>query len=83
MPFDESTVRQMFRDAGVKEKIIGGVTAEASLVDAGVDSLDFANVLLSIEERYGLKIPDEEALALDSLASMAAYVNARLTGGQI
>jgi len=78
MSFDAEVVRGLFRDAGVKEQVIAKLAVTASLVDAGVDSLDFANVLLTIEERYGVKIPDEQALEINSLRALAEYVRARL-----
>jgi len=78
MSFDAEVARGLFRAAGVKEEVIGKIAVGASLVDAGIDSLDFANVLLTIEERYGVQIPDEQALELTSLGAMAEYVHARL-----
>ena len=40
--------------------------------DIGLDSLDFANLLLAVEEKYGVTIPDEE---VDGLSSVQAIVN--------
>ena len=78
MKLDEKMVVQMFVDGGVDPKILDSLPSDDSLLDAGVDSLDFANLLLVIEERFGIKIPDEEALALDSLRSIVEYVNGKL-----
>lgn len=78
MSFTEEMAKEMFRDAGVKDEILRDLPPDASLIDAGVDSLDFANVLLAIEERFGVKIPDEDALEIDSLRKLAGYVAARL-----
>jgi acyl carrier protein len=42
---------------------------------AGVDSLDAINVLLALEERHGVHIPDEDVKQCNSIAAILAYVN--------
>jgi len=37
-------------------------------------SLDMANVLLQIEEKFNIKIPDEDVEQLDSINSIVAYI---------
>ena len=78
MKLDEATLRKMLDDAGVPAEVMQDVRADSSLTEAGVDSLDFANILLAIEEKLGVKIPDEEALELDSIRSLVDYVNRKL-----
>jgi acyl carrier protein len=55
------------------------LTTSSSLRDAGLDSMDMANILLEIEEAFGLKIPDADVPTLDSISSMLNYVEARIT----
>lgn len=50
-----------------------------SMFEMGLDSLDHASILLAIEEKYGIKIPDEETPNLISLDALAGYV-AKATG---
>ncbi len=53
------------------------VTAESSLTDLGLDSLDIINILFTLEEKTGVKIPDE-AIAeeeLDTITEFAAYID--------
>ena len=78
MKLRESEVREILLGAGVEENILRKLKSRSSLLDAGVDSLDIANLLLAIEERCGVKIPDEEALDLDSLRSIVGLVNAKM-----
>lgn len=55
------------------------LTISSSLRDAGLDSMDMANILLEIEEAFGLKIPDADVPTLDSISSMLNYVESRIT----
>ena len=72
-------VRGILSEAGMKPELISGLQPGSSLIDAGVDSLEMANALLIIEERYGVKIPDEEALQLDSIEAIAELVGRKLS----
>ena len=44
--------------------------------EAELDSLDFATFLLAVQDRYQLRIPDEEVDKLDTLDAIAAWLNA-------
>jgi acyl carrier protein len=57
---------------------VGTVTDyDRSLFDLGLDSLDHSALLLAIEERYGIKIPDADVERLDTVNRIAAYVAER------
>lgn len=49
----------------------------------GLDSLDFLEISLGIEERFGFVIDDREDLAphFQSLDTLSRYIGARLNGG--
>ena len=49
----------------------------------GLDSLDFLEISLGIEERFGFVIDEREDLAphFQSLGTLAKYVGSRLNGG--
>ena len=49
---------------------------DQSLLDLGLDSLDHATILLHVEEAFGVKIPDEAAPTLVSVATIADFVAA-------
>ena len=43
--------------------------------DADIDSLDRMDLLLGVEERYGIKIPDEAVENLTSINAILAYLS--------
>ncbi|HSI57155.1 MAG TPA: acyl carrier protein [Ideonella sp.] len=43
--------------------------------DAGIDSLDFINILFAIDERHGTHIPDEHVKQCNSIQAILDYVN--------
>ena len=47
---------------------------DKKLLDYGLDSLDFSAVLLALEEKYGLVIPDEDMDSLETVNQISAYV---------
>ncbi|CUI69799.1 phosphopantetheine-binding protein [Achromobacter xylosoxidans] len=50
---------------------------DISLADQGIDSLSLFNILLILEEREGIKIPDEDLDQLISVQSIVQYLNSR------
>jgi acyl carrier protein len=44
------------------------------LFDLGLDSLDHATVLLQVEEKFEVKIPDDVAGSMLSVTDIASYV---------
>lgn len=51
------------------------VTLETSFVnDLGADSLDVAELLMEFEEKFDLKIPDEEAEKIQTIEDAAKYI---------
>jgi acyl carrier protein len=56
-----------------------GLTAGASLRDAGLDSLDASLLFLTIQENYGIKVSDEDVMRLDSVDAIVAFVNGLAT----
>ncbi len=50
-----------------------------SLTDQGVDSLDLVNVYLLVEEKFEIKIPDEDIAQLQNISQIIDYVNLKVT----
>ena len=51
------------------------VTSEASFVeDLGADSLDTVELVMALEEEFGVQIPDEEAEKLMTVKAVIAYI---------
>ena len=56
------------------------VVTEASFIDdLGADSLDIVELVMAIEEEFGLEIPDDDAEKLQSIGDAISYVEERTT----
>jgi acyl carrier protein len=54
------------------------VTNTASFVDdLGADSLDTVELVMALEEEFGLEIPDEEAQKIGTVQAAIDYINAK------
>ncbi len=76
-----------FGSAELKEILVGRVGLAEQQVpedlatpfaDLGLDSLALVEVLLAIQQRYDLVVPDEDAEHFGTLGETIAYVNTRL-----
>jgi len=57
---------------GVAEE---GVIAEASFVDdLGADSLDVVELVMALEEEFGVEIPDEDAEKIITVGEAVKYI---------
>lgn len=55
---------------------IAGLSAETSFVeDLKADSLDVVEVVMMLEESFGIGIPDEDAEKITTIGAAAAYVD--------
>ena len=53
------------------------VTEDASFVDdLGADSLDIVELVMALEEEFGVSIPDEEAENIKTVGDAVAYIKA-------
>lgn len=46
--------------------------------DLGADSLDIVEILMVIEEQFGVSIPDEDVAGLRNLADMQSYIESNM-----
>ena len=53
------------------------VTLDSTLESLGVDSLDAVDLILAIESKYNVHIPDEESPKLDTPRKMIAFIEAQ------
>jgi acyl carrier protein len=73
MAVDTDKIRQIVADQlGVD---VDEVTPEASFVDdLGADSLDTVELVMALEEEFGLEIPDEDAEKISTVDDAIKYI---------
>lgn len=55
------------------------VTPQASFIeDLGADSLDVVELMMALEEKYNLEIPDEDAEKIKTVQDVVSYIKSRL-----
>ena len=53
------------------------VTADTDLQeDLGADSLDVVDLLMSIEDEFGVEVPDDEIEIIKTVGSLVSYIEA-------
>lgn len=72
MILTEEQVRAAIADA-IDRVDAATIGPETDFGDAGMDSLDHAQVLIRVEELYGLRVADEDIALCDSIAAIIAY----------
>jgi acyl carrier protein len=56
----------------------GALAPEASLLDdLGADSLDVVELVMALEEQFGIEVPDEDAENIRTINDICSYVEAR------
>ncbi|WP_309135820.1 acyl carrier protein [Helicobacter pylori] len=57
------------------KKDVSQVTPEAKFVkDLGVDSLDIVELIMALEERFGIEISDEQAEKIVNVGDVVKYI---------
>lgn len=65
----------------VEAEVLGDLSEiknDVSLSDQGIDSLDVVNIYLLLEEKFDVKIPDEDLMHVQSIDSIITYINKRV-----
>lgn len=71
---EERVITIVTEQLGVKEK---EVTKDSSFVDdLGADSLDTVELVMALEEEFGVEIPDEEAEKITTIQEAIDYIKA-------
>lgn len=56
------------------------VTPDANMLrDLGIDSLDYAELIMEFEQTFDIRIPDEDAEQLITVKEAIAYINSKIT----
>ncbi len=64
--------KMLANQLNVKEEKL--VDSARIIEDLGADSLDVIEMLMTLEEEYNIKIPDEKALELKTVGDVVAYI---------
>ena len=55
------------------------VTDDANLIrDLGIDSLDYAELVMEFEQNFDVKIPDTDAEKLQTVGGIVEYLNEKI-----
>lgn len=55
------------------------VVVEARFIDdLGADSLDIVELIMALEDEYGIEIPDEDAEKMETVGDAIRYIDERL-----
>ncbi len=72
MSVEERVKKIVIDQLGVEES---QVTKEAKFIDdLGADSLDTVELVMALEEEFGLEIPDEEAEKISTVGEAIDYI---------
>ncbi len=73
----EKTIEQRIKDIIVEQLGVNAdqVTSDAKFIeDLGADSLDTVELIMALEEEFGIEVPDEEAEKLQSVGDVIKYI---------
>jgi acyl carrier protein len=71
-PIDQRVKDIVVEQLGVKPE---QVTPQAKCIeDLGADSLDTVELVMALEEEFGIEVPDEQAEKLQSVGDVIKYV---------
>lgn len=70
---NEQLIRIML-DAGVEPEVVQTLRPGMPLIAQGVDSIDHAAILLTIQDTLGVMVGDEESLTLTTLEDFEALL---------
>jgi len=80
MPVTEKVKSIISEQLGVKQE---EVTPEASFIDdLGADSLDTVELVMALEEEFGVEIPDEDAEKITTVGDAVRYIEEKAGGKQ-
>lgn len=54
------------------------ITLETSFEDLDADSLDIVELIMALEEEFGIEIPDEDGEKLTTIGAAVEYINSKV-----
>lgn len=77
MTVTEKVRKMIVEQLGVSE---AEVVPEAKFIDdLGADSLDIVELIMALEDEYGIEIPDEDAEKMETVGDAIRYIEAHST----
>ena len=58
---------------------IGELSLDTPFEEQGLDSIDLVEILLAVEDRFGVYVPDSDVVELRTLAQLAAWLDEHQT----
>lgn len=55
------------------------ITKESTLADLGADSLDLVEIIMKMEEQFGIEINDEDAEHMNNVGQVVDYIQKKRT----
>jgi len=55
------------------------ITLETSFEDLDADSLDIVELIMALEEEFGIEIPDEDGEKLTTVGAAVEYINNKIS----
>ena len=68
------TLKELAKEIEMLKEKIENIDPSKDLASQGVDSLDTLSLLLLIQEKYGVQIPDEDIPKLETLNDIVEYM---------
>ena len=78
---DRSTIEEKVKDFLIEDIEIdeSKITPDAKLKDdLGIDSLDFVDIVVIVERKFGFKIKQEEMVGVDTLSKFCDYIETKV-----
>lgn len=70
-------VMGLIEATGILDADISSLQPNESFTEQGLDSLDVMTIFLEAEDKYAIKIPDEDYAKLRSVEQLTAYLDER------
>lgn len=59
---------------------VSEITPDANFVkDLGIDSLDYAEIVMEFEQTFDIRIPDDDAEKLQTFGEAVKYIESKIT----
>jgi len=71
-------LKTIMLNIGLDSELVAAIKPAEPLALQGLDSFDFPAFAVAVEEKFGKKISDRDALRLKTLNDFAAFINGEL-----